>query len=173
MNGRVRPLFAEWRPSNVMRCGHNPAMANPPEPCFIQHHRVLRRTVGWGVIVGLIQAVLASAVLWLPVATVHALSIGFIAAIYIGFAVADGRTRVIAVESAVAMAFVLLATAGVNGSAWLLVGAYTAHGLKDLWQARRHFVRGTRWWPPFCAAVDFMVAAILVAQIIIGMRFQA
>jgi hypothetical protein len=24
---------------------------------------------------------------------------------------------------------------------------------------RSHYVAGTRWWPPFCAAVDLLVAA--------------
>ncbi len=51
----------------------------------------------------------------------------------IGFAVADGRPKVIVVESAVAGAFVLLAAAGVTGPGWLLVLGYTGHGLKDFW----------------------------------------
>jgi hypothetical protein len=62
------------------------------------------------------------------------------------------KAKVIAVECTIAGAFVLLAAAGVAGSAWLLVLAYTGHGLKDFWQERRHYVAGTRWWPPFCAA---------------------
>jgi hypothetical protein len=32
------------------------------------------------------------------------------------------------------------------------------HGLKDLWQHRTHFVANTRWWPPFCMVVDWVVA---------------
>jgi hypothetical protein len=91
---------------------------------------------------------------WLDPGTVHGLSIAFIAAIYVGFAVADGRPVVIAVESAVALGFVVVAAAGVAGSPWLLVIGYAGHGIKDLWQHRHDFVRGTRWWPPFCAAVD-------------------
>jgi len=39
-----------------------------------------------------------------------------IAAIYIGFAVGDGRARVIAVESGVATIFVVIAAAAVTGS---------------------------------------------------------
>jgi len=45
------------------------------------------------------------------------------------------------------------------------------HGLKDLWQHRTHFVRGTRWWPPFCASVDFVAAAIIAGEIAAGMDF--
>jgi hypothetical protein len=75
-------------------------------------------------------------------------------AVYIGFAVADGRRNVIAVETAVAAAFVVLAAAGVTGPAWLLVLGFGGHGLKDLWQHRRHYVANTRWWPPFCLVID-------------------
>ena len=64
-----------------------------------------------------------------------------IAAIYIGFAVADGRAKVIAVESTVAFAFVLVAMAAITGSAWLLVVGLFGQGLKDLWQHRTEFVR--------------------------------
>ena len=56
-----------------------------------------------------------------------------IAAVYVGFAVADGRPRVIAVESSVAFAFVVVAPAAVTGSPWLLVIGLAGHGLKDLW----------------------------------------
>jgi hypothetical protein len=54
-------------------------------------------------------------------ATVYALSLTLIAAVYLGLAVADGRPRVIAVEAGVAAAFVVVAAAGVTGLAWLLV----------------------------------------------------
>ncbi len=30
----------------------------------------------------------------------------------------------------------------------------------------------TRWWPPFCAAVDFLVAAILAVELAAGMSFH-
>jgi len=126
----------------------------------------------WGLVVGGIQAASPVAVRWLDPAALHALYIAFIAAIYIGFAVADGRTKVIAVESMVAATFFVLASVGVSGSAWLLIAGYAMHGIKDLWQHRTHFVRGTRWWPPFCATVDFVVAAILTVEVAYGMSFR-
>ena len=131
----------------------------------------LRGPVLWGVVVGAIQAASPLAFWWLDPATVYALGLALIAAIYIGFAVADGRPTVIVVESGVAAVFVVLAAAGVTGSAWLLVLGFTGHGLKDLWQHRSHFVANTRWWPPFCMVVDWVVAAIIVAEIAVGMRF--
>jgi hypothetical protein len=126
----------------------------------------------WGLLVGAIQAASPVAVRWLEPATLHALYIVFIAAVYIGFAVADGRPKVLAVECAIAAAFAALAAVSVTGSAWLLIAGYAGHGVKDLWQHRTHFVAGTRWWPPFCAAVDFLVAAILAVEVANGMSLH-
>jgi hypothetical protein len=61
---------------------------------------------------------------------------------------------------------------GVTGSAWLLVVGYTGHGLKDFWQERIHYVANTRWWPPFCAAVDWLVAVVLIIEIAVGVGFH-
>jgi hypothetical protein len=123
-------------------------------------------------VVGAVQAALPLAIRWLPPATVQALLLALIAGVYIGFAVADGRPRVIAVECVVAGGFVLLATTAVTATAWLLVLGYTGHGLKDAWQERTHYVANTRWWPPFCAAVDWLVAAILIIAIVAGVNFH-
>ena len=137
-----------------------------------QRQQSIRGPVLWGLAVGAIQAVDHAALRWLDQATVQSLALALIAAVYIGFAVADGRPRVIAVECAVAGAFVLLAAAGVTGSAWLLVLGYTGHGLKDFWQERSHYVASTRWWPPFCATVDWLVAVVLAIEIIAGAGFH-
>jgi hypothetical protein len=134
--------------------------------------RTLRAAVLWGIAWGAIQAASPLGFWWLDPATVYALSLSLIAAVYIGFAVADGRPRVIAVETGVAAAFVVVAAAGVTGPAWLLVLGLTGHGFKDLWQHRRHFVANTRWWPPFCLVVDWVAAAILVALLAVGVDFH-
>jgi hypothetical protein len=133
--------------------------------------RSLRAPVLWGVVWGVIQAAVPLGFWWLDAATVYALSIALIAAVYIGFAVADGRPRVIAVETTVAGGFVVLAAVGVTGPAWLLVLGFVGHGLKDLWQHRRQFVANTRWWPPFCLVVDWVAAAILVVLLAVGVDF--
>lgn len=135
---------------------------------FRRHHR----PIFWGVVVGAFQVASPLALWWLDPATVLGVSIAVIAGVYVGFAVADGRPRVVAVESIVALGFVVLGAAGVVGSPWILVSAYAAHGLKDLWQHRSEYVRGTRWWPPFCAAVDFVVAAALATEIAGGVAFR-
>ena len=100
------------------------------------------------------------------------MSLALIAAVYIGFAVADGRPAVIAVECTVAGAFVVLAAAGVTGPAWLIVVGFVGHGLKDLWQHRSHYVANTRWWPPFCMTIDFVAAAIIAVAIVSGVTFH-
>jgi hypothetical protein len=132
----------------------------------------LRAPVLWGVLVGAAQAASPLGFRWLDAATVYAMGLAFIAAVYVGFAVADGRPRVIVVEILVAAAFVLAAALGVVGPAWLLVAGYIAHGLKDLWQHRSHFVANTRWWPPFCLVVDWVVAVILVVLIVTGVHVR-
>jgi hypothetical protein len=126
----------------------------------------------WGVVWGVIQAAAPLGFWWLDAATVYALSLALIAAVYIGFAVADGRPRVIAVETVVATVFVVVAAAGVTGPAWLLVAGFAGHGVKDLWQHRRQFVVNTRWWPPFCLVIDFVAAAILVVLLAVGVDFH-
>ena len=102
----------------------------------------------------------------------YALSLVLIASVYIGFAVADGRWVVIAVETNVAALFVLVSAAAVTESPWLLVLGLAGHGLKDLWQHRSHFVANTRWWPPFCLVVDWVAAAIIAVEILAGVRFH-
>lgn len=132
----------------------------------------LKGPVLWGLALGAVQAASPLIVRWLEPATLHALYISLIAAVYIGFAVADGRPRVIAVEAAVASVFVVTAAVAVTATAWLLVLGYAGHGLKDYWQHRRQYVANTRWWPPFCAAVDWLVALVLIIQIVIGVNLH-
>jgi hypothetical protein len=130
----------------------------------------LRTAVGWGVVWGCLQAASPLAFFWLDADTVYALGLVLIAAVYIGFSVADGRGTVIAVEIAVASMFVIVAAAAVTGSAWLLVAGLAGHGLKDIWQHRTGFVANTRWWPPFCATVDFVAAGLIAAMIVADVR---
>ena len=122
----------------------------------------------WGAVVGVVQAASPLAFWWLDPATVYAFGLVLIAAIYIGFAVADGRPKVIVAESTVASVFVVAAAVAVTGSVWLIVAGLFGHGLKDLWQHRREFVANTRWWPPFCLVVDWIAAAIIAVAIITG-----
>src|SRR6185503_15048334 len=132
----------------------------------------LRGPVLWGVVVGLLQAATPLFLWWLDTATVYALGLAVIASVYVGFAVADGRWKVIGVETGVASMFIIVAAAAITGTPWLLVAGLAGHGVKDLWQHRTHFVANTRWWPPFCMTVDFVVAAIIVVEVAAGLHFR-
>lgn len=128
----------------------------------------IRAAVLWGVVFGGIQVASPLVFWWLEPGTVYALALILIASVYIGFAVADGRPSVIAVETSIAAIFVVIAAAAITGPAWLLVIGLAGHGLKDLWQHRRQYVAGTRWWPPFCCTVDLVAAALIAIEIIGG-----
>jgi hypothetical protein len=132
----------------------------------------LRAPVLWGLAFGAAQAASPLVFWWLDSATVYALGLILIASVYIGFAVADGRGRVIAVETTIASGFVVLAAAAITATPWLIVIGLVGHGLKDLWQHRTQFVAGTRWWPPFCLVVDWLAAAIIAVEIIAGVNFH-
>jgi hypothetical protein len=132
----------------------------------------LRAPLSWGVVVGVLQAASPLAFWWLDTTVVYALGLVVIASVYIGFAVADGRAFVIAAESTVAAAFVVVAAAAITGSPWLLVVGLVGHGLKDLWQHRRQFVANTRWWPPFCLVVDLTAASIIAVEIVADVQFH-
>ena len=130
-----------------------------------------RAVVGWGVAVGVATAALPAALFWLPPVTVYAVSVAVIAAVYIGFAVGDGRARVLAVETAVAAGFIVLAAvalADIDGALWLTAAGLFLHGVKDFWQHRTQFVANTRWWPPFCAAVDWTAAPIVAVLAVLN-----
>ena len=85
------------------------------------HTLRLRVPIIWGVVFGVLQAAAPMGLWWIPPATVYAISLALIAAVYIGFAVADGRRRVVAVEVSVATVFVLVGSVAVIGSPWIAV----------------------------------------------------
>ncbi|MFL6114435.1 MAG: hypothetical protein ACJ786_24210, partial [Catenulispora sp.] len=141
------------------------ADAPPPGTTARVRGRAARTAVVWGVVWGGLQAASPLAFFWLDAATVYALGLAMIASIYIGFGVADGRGKVIAVETVVAAAFVVIAAGAGTGSAWFRGAGLAGHGVKDLWQHRTGFVTNTRWWPPFCATVDVLAAALIAVAI--------
>jgi uncharacterized membrane protein len=59
-----------------------------------------RAAIIWGIGLGIIQAATPLVFWWLDGSTVYALGLAAIAAIYVGFAVSDGRVKIIAIETA-------------------------------------------------------------------------
>lgn len=92
-----------------------------------------------------------------------AVVLGVVAGIYVGFALQDGRLRVLALEASVAMLFVAAALAGLWTSAWLIPAAYVAHGLWDMAHHRHVSTAMPAWYVPLCAVYDWIFAAGLTA----------
>ena len=125
-----------------------------------------------GIAVGIFQTVSPVVLWWLDAVHVWGVALALIATVYVGFAVADGRKSVVAVEVTVAFAFVVCATLAMGRYPWLIVVGLVAHGLKDLWQHRTQYVANTRWWPPFCLIVDFVAAALTAALLWTGLDLR-
>ena len=140
----------------------------PPPKFAARLPQSLRSPVFWGVGVGIFQAASPIGFWWLDQDVIWAIALVIIAPVYIGLAVADGRSNVIAVEVGVATTFVVLAIVAIDLSPWLVVVGLVGHGLKDLWQHRTHFVANTRWWPPFCLVVDFVAALVIAVLLLAG-----
>jgi len=113
--------------------GQQPVISRPRERPL-----ALPAPVIWGAVWGVIQAVSPLGFWWLEPKTVYALGLPLIAAVYIGFSVADGRWHVIAAETIVAGSFVVIAAMSVSGSAWLLVAGLAGHGLTPIFATGSH-----------------------------------
>ncbi len=93
----------EWNQVQLVSIGENLNVA-AGTPTLSTLQRLFangRAPLIWGVLWGVIQAAAPLGFWWLDAATVYGMSIALIAAVYIGFAVADGRPAVIAVETTV------------------------------------------------------------------------
>jgi len=123
----------------------------------------------------MLAAVLAAgsmAWLWLtPVAErriAEGITLAIIAAIYIGFALAERHAGNLAIEVIFAVAVVAIVFVGLQQSPYWLAGGLAAHGVWDLLHTHDHHVLGTRevphWYPPACLAYDFPLA-IFVALV--------
>ena len=84
--------------------GYSATVALMAVATIVQQLRTGRALIIWGVVVGVAQAASPLAFWWLDAPIVYAFGLIVIASVYIGFAVADGRPRVLVAESAVATA---------------------------------------------------------------------
>lgn len=91
-----------------------------------------------------------------------ALLIAAIAAVYVGFAIADGRRRTIALQAAVCLAFVVAAAALYRAAPMALPVLYVLHGLWDLLHHRTTLPM-PRWYVPLCLVYDLATACALWA----------
>ena len=117
------------------------------------------------IVVGIAGAVLTALTAWsslIPDPLVfHSVALTMIAAIYMGFAFLDGRVSIVILELTVATGFIVLALLGIwVGYIFIAIGL-VLHGIWDL--AHRSGGVATKipsWYPPFCAAFDFVFAGI-------------
>ena len=91
-----------------------------------------------------------------------------IAAIYIGFALAERDAGNLLIEVVFASAIIAVVFIGLAHSPYWLAAGLAAHGVWDLLHHHRHPVLGTRevprWYPPACLVYDFPLA-IFVALV--------
>ena len=86
-----------------------------------------------------------------------------IALFYVVFAIENGEPADIAIHTAIAGAFILLAVLGHARGLVLVGAAMIGHGLFDVTMA---FVDGNPapgWWGPFCLGVDVVLGVWLIA----------
>jgi len=94
---------------------------------------------------------------------VHAVLLAGIAAVYVGFAIADGRTLFLVTQVAGVLAFGALTVAGLSVHTGFLVAGYVLHGVWDVLHHRTD-VPGRRapWYIPLCLTYDWIVGAYLL-----------
>lgn len=99
-----------------------------------------------------------------------AVMLGFIGAIYFGFAVADGSVRSLAVEFPVSGVFLALGAVALwADSPVVLAAGYAAHGLWDFVHHPRAVTTPVRnWYPPFCVVFDVVTAVFILLWLPLG-----
>jgi hypothetical protein len=85
-----------------------------------------------------------------------------VASYYVLFAAMGGSSHVLAVESIVMAAFVVVAVIGFKWNLWLVVAALAGHGVLDVFHGIVVANPGVPdWWPAFCLTYDVGAAGFL------------
>jgi len=95
---------------------------------------------------------------------ISALTLTFIAGIYMGFAIVRGTETAFGVELIAAVGYTLIALLGVVFIKWMIPLGLVAHSAWDLAHHHRHAALTDlpKWYVPFCIVVDLVLAAILI-----------
>ena len=119
------------------------------------------------IIVGVASGGLTALIAWSPFIpdplAFHSVALAMIGAIYLGFAFSDGRLLIVILELSVGTAFVVLALLGLWVAPVFIAIGLILHGCWDV----AHRPRGITtklpaWYPPFCAAYDFVFAGVFL-----------
>jgi len=117
--------------------------------------------------VGIACGGLTALIAWSPLIpnplAFHSVALAVIGSIYIGFAFSDGRPSIVILELSAATAFIVLALLGLWQAPACIAAGLILHGFWDL----AHRPQGIttklpRWYPPFCAAYDFVFAGVFL-----------
>jgi uncharacterized protein DUF6010 len=93
----------------------------------------------------------------------HAVSLAMIAAIYLGFAFSDGRPSIVILELVAGTVFIVLALLGLWLAPMFIAAGLVLHGVWDLAHRPRAIpTKLPAWYPPFCAAYDFVFAGVFI-----------
>ena len=118
--------------------------------------------------------ILAAATLVIPILLEDRAAFGFlaillamIAAVYLGFALADGRARTFAIECAGIVLFAGVATiALVTEEPVVLALGYFGHGLWDAAHHRRGLDTAMPWWyVPACLGYDLVIGIYVLLRL--------
>jgi len=130
---------------------------------FYRLYRAVLRPVGGGLALAAVTYVATQALPDAHRLPVHAVLLSAIGAVYVGFAIADGRRRMLVLESTGALAFVGLATAGLVYGTAVLAAGYALHAVWDVLHHDSHVPnRHAPWYIPLCVVYDVAVALYLV-----------
>jgi hypothetical protein len=96
------------------------------------------------------------------------------ASYYVLFAVMGASGRTLAIEIAVASAFLLIAILGFKRSPWLVAAAIAGHGVFDFFHHSLIENPGVpRWWPGFCLAFDVGFGGYVAVRLYLAARLQS
>lgn len=126
-------------------------------------HILARLPVQSGIVLGILPI---PAHFFLPLELSYqlaAITLVLIAGVYIGYAFNDGRIHTFLIELATAIGFSSAAWLGINGYPSLIILALAMHGFWDLLHHNLIDTQMPRWYIPFCAVVDWIMAASLFA----------
>lgn len=95
---------------------------------------------------------------------VAALTLVFIAGIYVGFAIINGREQAFVSEVSIAVTFSAFGLGGLFVSAWIIPVGLVGHALWDLLHHRKSNLLANVpiWYIPFCIVVDVVLALLLM-----------
>ncbi|HEX5724305.1 MAG TPA: DUF6010 family protein [Longimicrobiaceae bacterium] len=99
----------------------------------------------------------------LHAADLLALFLAATAGVYVGMAINDGRRTILWLELLPAAATFAFAALGLWGPTWWTAVGFLFHGAWDVLHHSYTVKTDVRWYfPPFCAAFDWAVAAVIL-----------